>query len=193
MNALRHGLTSRTLVLASEDRAAFDELRATLHAAYTPENPLEDAAVEALAEAQWRLNRCRRYETAVFDQAIAAIQQDNPELAPDEAAARLFLDPAQMKKLSLFLRYQTAMERALAKAANELRRLQAERLAAATDDGFVSQSRPKRSKNRPDPLLEAALNIPLPPLPPEVLAEAARADARLAALKAELEASPSRG
>jgi hypothetical protein len=178
-NALRHGLTAKTLVLITEDKDAFDNLRAALHAAHSPADDLEHAAVEALAEAHWRLNRCRRHETAVFNQAIADIQRDNPELDPDEAAARLFLDPVYMKKLSLFLRYQTSIERAYNKAEAELRRLQKARCAAEADtNGFVSQPRLRPSEAA---LLEAAINIPLPPLDPEILAEAGVKDAERAA------------
>jgi hypothetical protein len=180
-NALRHGLTAKTLVLTTEDKSAFDELRAALHAAHAPVNDLEHAAVEALAEAQWRLNRCRRHETAVFNQAIADIQRDNPGVDPDEAAARLFLDKEYMKKLSLFLRYQTSIERAFNKAETELRRLQkARREAEAETRGFVSQPRLRASEAA---LLEAAINIPLPPLDPKILAAAAAQDAARAAQK----------
>jgi hypothetical protein len=151
-NATRHGLAAKRVVLATEEQAAFDELRAQLIAHYEPADDTERTLVQRLAEETWRLERCRRAETAFLDAAIRDITAEDPGLTPDQAMARLFIDSAHTSKMQLFLRYQSAIERAYNKVQRELRthldaRYAAEEeeqqalLAAArlTPIGFVSQ------------------------------------------------------
>jgi hypothetical protein len=150
-NATRHGLSSKRVVLATEDRAAFDALRDQLVAHYEPADETERTLVDRLAEETWRLQRCRGAETAFLDAAIKEIAGEDDSLTPDQAMARLFTDTSHSPKMQLFLRYQAAIERAFDKVRRELdRHLQARyaaeeqeqiamaRAAAASNNGFVS-------------------------------------------------------
>jgi hypothetical protein len=47
MNALRHGLRARTVVLPDENREEFDQIHAGLQNQYQPQNPSEQYLVEA--------------------------------------------------------------------------------------------------------------------------------------------------
>jgi hypothetical protein len=69
------------------------------------------------------LQRCRRTEPAIFDDCIEALRDADQSLTPDKAMARVFIDPIYQKKLSLFLRYQSAIERAANRALKELEQL----------------------------------------------------------------------
>lgn len=146
-NALRHGLTSKTLVLSCEDREAFEELRTGLLADWAPQGQHEEALVEALVEGEWRLMRCRRTETAFLEQCIKDITTADPSADPEVALALVFADPVYAKKMSLFLRYQSAIERARNQAFNQLWKTKRQREESqppsrptAPEIGFVSQS-----------------------------------------------------
>ena len=112
VNALTHGLTARQLILPGENPDAFAELRDALFTEFRPATAREEVLTQELAEAHWRLLRCRRQETAFHSAAIKQARKNDPKLTEDEAAAAVFMDPVLAKQLSLFLRYQRAIEKA---------------------------------------------------------------------------------
>jgi hypothetical protein len=66
LNAIRHGLLARQIVLPIEDRAQYLDLLAALEAEHQPEGPLETYLVHQMAASQWRLQRLTRIETGFF-------------------------------------------------------------------------------------------------------------------------------
>ena len=66
MNALSHGLTAVTLVLAGENPDDFDSLRAALEEQFQSRSMLEAELVERLAATLWRLRRVPLFEAAVL-------------------------------------------------------------------------------------------------------------------------------
>jgi hypothetical protein len=66
LNAVRHGLFARSVVLPREDRDEFLEILAALEAAEQPQGPIEAFLIRQLASAQWRLQRFIRIETGFF-------------------------------------------------------------------------------------------------------------------------------
>src|SRR5262249_18711439 len=62
MNALRHGLTAGQAVLPHENEDDYEKLREGMLQSYAPENTAEQAIVEELANAYWRLMRLPRVE-----------------------------------------------------------------------------------------------------------------------------------
>jgi hypothetical protein len=142
-NPTRHGLAAKRVVLATEDQAAFDELRAQLIAHYEPVDDTERTLVDRVAEETWRLERCRRAETAFLDAAITDITAEDASLTPDQAMARLFTDRTHTSKMQLFLRYQAAIERAYHKVHRDLRRhLDARYAAEEQEQAFVAMAPP---------------------------------------------------
>ena len=121
-NARRHGLTAKTLVLDIEDREAFEELRAALREDHRPQAGFEDALFETLVESQWRLNRLRCTETSFLNQCIKQLRDADPALDPDLALGLVFADPETARKMRLFLRYQSGIERAYRDALDKLNR-----------------------------------------------------------------------
>jgi hypothetical protein len=67
MNALTHGLTSRSPVLPSEDRAAYDAHRRGFFEEYQPATPTETHLTQELADTAWRLNRIPSLEAALLE------------------------------------------------------------------------------------------------------------------------------
>ena len=165
-NARTHGLTSKTLVLASEEQSEFDQLHARLLARFTPATDEERELLDTYVADCWRLQRLRYQETAFFNRAVAQILETDPALSPDDAMASLFTDPVQMAKMRLFLRYQSAIERAQAKSHRELVRAIDARLAEE------AEARRHRSGNRTAPAPPAGF-VSQPPLDPERTARVA--------------------
>jgi hypothetical protein len=66
LNALKTGLTGRTVLLPGEDNSAFEALRAHLHQHFDPVGADEIDLVNRLAETRWRLSRCATLENNLF-------------------------------------------------------------------------------------------------------------------------------
>jgi hypothetical protein len=138
-NSLKHGLTSKLVVIPGEDPEAFKELRASLHADWKPVSMQESMLVDKIAEQAWRLQRARRVETASFKQFILPLTTTTD---PDEAIATAFHENS--KAFDNLRRYETTIERSYYKALTELRNLQTERrkLEQSKPIGSVSQKQP---------------------------------------------------
>jgi hypothetical protein len=147
-NSLKHGLTSKQLIITGEDPAAFEDLRASLHSDWKPATTQETLLVDQISQQAWRLQRARRVETASFNRFMPALNSTpkfigrNPEPNPidaDDAMATAF--HSNSKAFDNLRRYETTIERSYYKAMAELRKLQAERrqLEPVQPIGFVSQ------------------------------------------------------
>jgi hypothetical protein len=67
-NATRHGLTGKNIVTKGEDPSAYDALRESLHAEWSPASENEAMLVEEVAQNWWRLQRARRMESELIDE-----------------------------------------------------------------------------------------------------------------------------
>ena len=154
-NSLKHGLTSKRVIIPGEDPAAFDQLHADMHADWKPATNQEATLVDQITQQAWRLERARRVETASY-QAFMPNLQATPKAVqggriemlptdPDEATAAAF--HANAKAFDNLRRYETAIERSYYKAMAELRKLQAER-REQQPTGSVSQKQPP-AQNQP--------------------------------------------
>src|SRR5215218_10555385 len=66
LNALRHGILSREILLPGEDEEALRELGEHLRAELQPGGELENLLVDRIISAYWRLRRLGRVETGIF-------------------------------------------------------------------------------------------------------------------------------
>jgi hypothetical protein len=66
LNALRHGLLARDVVLPGEDVDDFEDLWNQARANFSPVGPIEEFLVDRVVNAMWRLRRLARAETALF-------------------------------------------------------------------------------------------------------------------------------
>ena len=139
-NALRHGLTSKHVVIDGEDPAEYEALHQDLLNECNPATVQEVQLVTEIAEASWRLKRARRVEVQPYDRNI----QDGPD--PDADLAACF--HANSREFDKLRRYTTTIERSYYRALTELRKLQKERKISAI--GSVSQKRAKLSAPPPD-------------------------------------------
>ena len=120
-NARTHGLTAEQPVIPDEDRAAFDQLRAQLHAETKPQGALQQIIFEELVHSAWNLRRVRAMETELTASAPDALLSDDPPLADGPAA-----------KLDRLARHHTRIERAFFRSLRELKVLQTDAALSLT-------------------------------------------------------------
>jgi len=129
LNSLRHGLTGQTIVLPSEDLAAYQAFHKRFFDDLQPSGMLEEQLVQTLADCSWRSNRARAIETNLLTlgqiEAEGAIQANHPEAAAALAMAQTYRDQARaLANLSML---EQRLSRQFEKALKQLRELQDER------------------------------------------------------------------
>jgi hypothetical protein len=114
-NALRHGLTARTIMLGDEEAEQFESLRDDLFRQWRPLGESECGAVYEMAEAQWRLMRCSPMEAELLESLR------DPD-APVGGLAAAFLGgrEADGGALLRLMRYRTTIERSYDRALHNL-------------------------------------------------------------------------
>ncbi len=85
MNALKHGLDARTLILPDENESDYRDRRSAWMAHYRPRDPLEAALVEQAVRLSWRLDRADRVCAQHLAERIRLLQ--SPEYQKQQAAA----------------------------------------------------------------------------------------------------------
>jgi hypothetical protein len=104
MNALRHGLRARTVVLPGENREEFTQLCNDLEVEWRPHSRTEQFYVEQMAVSQWKLIRMEVVEINIFK---------DPEAAKN-----------QLPMLDRLWQAECRLERSYSRAQRELERLQ---------------------------------------------------------------------
>jgi len=147
-NAVKHGLTAKHIALKHEDYAACQELQASIVMEYQPATPQEHRYCDQIAQNYWRLLRCRRVETATFENRLAALKNrlevDPKDQAADDQGISICM-ANHARDFDLLRRYETTIERAWRQAIRELRIAQGERRAAEAAD-LHEQSQAKANK-----------------------------------------------
>jgi hypothetical protein len=119
MNALKHGLRAKQLLLDDEDPVAFDQLRARLHDELRPVGALEEALVDQILFGIWRSDRARSIEVELLE---LHREHDRPGRG---LALSLTRDAVHGAVFSVLLRYQGSLDRWVRRAVHELERRQA--------------------------------------------------------------------
>jgi hypothetical protein len=87
-NALKHGLTSKTILLPGEDPAQYQALQDGMLADFQPVNVTQASHVLELVDLKWRLERASRYEARV-------LSAENPDF---KALHNMSLHAARIKR-----------------------------------------------------------------------------------------------
>jgi hypothetical protein len=129
-NPLKHGLTAKHVVLRHEDQAEYEELRASIAAEYRPATPQEHRLADQIAQNYWRLLRCRRVETAAFENHLDTLKRrleiDPAALIDDDQGISICMSN-DSRDFDSLRRYETTIERAWYRAIRELRAVQKNR------------------------------------------------------------------
>ena len=121
-NRTTHGLARHNgafLLLATEDPAGFEALKAAFAAEHQPATETESILISTMAESHWLANRAQTLQNTCCDAQTGQITNE--------------------KLFSLYLRYQTTHTRAFHKSLNDLVKLRAEKRKAEL--GFEAQNR----------------------------------------------------
>jgi hypothetical protein len=140
-NGVQHGLTSKKTVIPGESQQEYDEYQARFLRDLNPHSAIERMLADRIIAAAWRLQRFQRIEAAYFDDRVNSYLENNPEASPDSALAYLFIDPTEIAKTKLFLRYQTTVQREFDKAFSEFRKARAEREKQLLDEAVLQAAR----------------------------------------------------
>ena len=96
MNALRHGLTARVIVLPSEDMDAYRKFSEEIVASLDAQTPVERQFAQTVADNQWRINRIRSIEDGMLGmghfEAAGDMDFGHPQIHAAFTAARAFRD-----------------------------------------------------------------------------------------------------
>jgi hypothetical protein len=132
LNALRHGLTGQTVVLPTDDLAAYQRSCAEFHAELKPKGLLETKLVQAIADTYWRLDRIRAMENNLF---ALAIEEQEPLSSDPLISSALSQAKSLDERSDLFTRlslYEQRLNGTLEKSLAQLKQLQNERAEAET-------------------------------------------------------------
>ena len=148
MNALRHGLTAKSLVLATESQVQFEELLKNYVEFYSPSNTIELDLVHDMVTARWRLARTRSIETVTLDRRIVEREankssRDSDIPRSERLAVAVCYLAGSGKSLDLLLRYETTYNRAFDRAQKALEKMQKARNAeTATPESYETNRSP---------------------------------------------------
>ena len=129
MNALRHGLTARVVVLPTEDMAAYQAFSKEIVDSLDAQTPVERQFAQTVADNQWRINRIRSIEDGMLGmghfEAAGDFDARNSEIHSAMTAARAFRDDSKsFVNLSI---YEQRLHRSMKEALRQLKELQTER------------------------------------------------------------------
>ena len=171
-NAVTTALTGRTVLLPTDDIAAYQNLLNTWLRDYAPATAEERHLVQSVADTTWRLERIINLEFGIFAKGSIEFADQFHDLDP---AAR-----AQMIQVETYLKYEKSLRnlhtqearlhRRLSKDVTELRRLQAERRQCESELPARSASPAPRGFEFSNSVSPA--QAPLPAAPGNAAAEA---------------------
>ena len=129
LNALRHGLTGQTIVLPSEDLAAYQRHSQAFLDECQPKGAVETQLVQSLLDTAWQVNRAAAIETNLFTLGITEME-DRVRANHPEAETALAMALAYREHNRAFANIGIArqrLSRQYERTLAQLRQIQAER------------------------------------------------------------------
>jgi hypothetical protein len=172
-NAQKHGLTAKHVVLRHEAFADYQELRASIVMEYQPATPQEQRLADQIAQNYWRLLRCRRVETATFENRLDTLKgrlKIDPAAPMDDDEGVSICMSNDARDFDTIRRYETTIERAWYRAIRELRAAQKERRAFEAEEAEEAAYHPPLEDTlaeRPFPVSIPSANAQTKPSSPE--------------------------
>jgi hypothetical protein len=125
-NALKHGLSSRRVVIGTEDEEEWLEFRDECRQTFSPVGAIELGYGDEFAASRWRLNRCLGIETSIFDHefAMQKIYDEKRCSEMDDLAKTGKAFRSAQDNLSALGRYETRIRRSGERALTNLLKLQ---------------------------------------------------------------------
>jgi hypothetical protein len=166
LNGVKHGLYAETLVLPGESESDFTALLGSYEAEHQPATPTEEALVQQLTMAMWRLRRLYHAEAAFLARERKFLAEWNSKTKLDDRTLTGMAVNANRDTVSTFRRQEAALERTFYRAMHELEHIRARRPAA------LALVPPIRKPTSPTPEISNIPPNPDPaiPAPPEPIA-----------------------
>jgi hypothetical protein len=141
MNAVKTGLTGRTVLLPSDDAEAYRQHLAAYENEYKPVGLRESELVQSLADIQWRLQRIPSLEMAIYARGRDEFAAQFEELDPSVRSARIDLETFihYEKSLRNLQLQEGRLRRHREKDLAELRELQEQRRQAENSVASIFQ------------------------------------------------------
>jgi hypothetical protein len=158
-NALKHGLASGAILLATEDWDSYLKCREAYILRFQPADDIELDLVEEMVAARWRQQRMWVIESAALDDQLEAqraeVDQEYEDITPDVRTALAFTRLAdESRALALINRYESRYSRQFHRALKALRELQANRPPAPAPAELTTDNRQlttEKAPNEPNP------------------------------------------
>ena len=132
LNAVKTGLTGRTVLLPGDDVAAYQQHVASLEAHYNPVTDAEKLLVQSIADTEWRAARIPTLEAGIYAlgslEFVALVEHEEPAVRPALLDAKTFL--VYQRQLNNLTLQENRLRRQREKDLAELKQLQADREAA---------------------------------------------------------------
>ncbi len=167
-NALKTGLTGRTIVLPTDDIAAYQSLVSLINQKFAPTNDYEKHLVQTIADTEWRLLRIPTLEAGLYalgraELAAEFTHEPNPQLRASMLEAQIFRTyQTDLRNLAL---QERRLRSQLKQTTAELHQLQGERLATAAEEAAKTRSTPVKPANGFEFSTPPTSSIPLAPQP----------------------------
>ena len=159
VNAIKTALTGRTVLLPTDDVAAYQQHVQNFADEFKPMGPHESELVQALADHAWRLNRIASLEMAIYaygHEQFAEQFANRGEMQAGFIQMHTFLHyEKQLRNLQI---QEARLRRNREKDTAELRRLQQERVDAAA---LQTTKVPNRAARVTEPLIPASTASPI--------------------------------
>jgi len=174
-NALKTGLTGRTILLPTDDVAAYQTLVALINQKFNPANDIEKHLTQTIADTEWRLLRIPTLESGLYalgrhELAADCAHEPDPQLRATMLEAHIFRTyQKDLRNLALQerrLRNQLKEDTAQLRRLQEERREEEEQEAAETkppavQNGFEFSTPPTQAAHEPT-------SAPEPPQPDHI-------------------------
>jgi hypothetical protein len=125
MNALKHGLSAKAIIIEGEDPRQFEALRAGLERDFEAPTVIERELVEDLSVLLWRQRRVPRFEAAIIQRILR-----DPIADDDEETRGVACDLIRDDILTKLSRYETSLINRISRTLNQLHDLRASRVNA---------------------------------------------------------------
>jgi hypothetical protein len=166
-NALQHGLTAKTCMLADEDPDDLLDLTDELREKFNPQDTDEDFLIERMAKARIRYNRIMPIEASIFNLRLVVDKAPPPLMeAQGETCQRAWAymrDANGGNALSKLSRYETTLLREYDRSRQELEKMQKIRAARPTPPPLADELR-----KEPDPPISPISSATSKPAQPAV-------------------------
>ena len=131
LNAVKHGMTAKSVLIPHESADDYNEIRAALIADYAPATSQELMLVDQIAAGYWRTIRARRVEVKTFDSQLRLHKHkfgksEAPNNRDDEGCA-VILQTIPEDTFKNYFRYDASISRDYYRAIAALEKMQAAR------------------------------------------------------------------